>query len=131
MPCEQATLYRHDHEEHALPAKINTEVSDYDLGRALFAENCIVVAEGVLQHSGTFKVRALGFPPVELRGESRAAAKVGNLPAPAAGTACMQGLHCRQHHSDTLTQAFLQRRRLTSLAGSRRHRTRQLSWRRS
>lgn len=40
-------------------------------------ENCIVVAEGVLQHSGTFKVRALGFPPVELRGESRAAAKVG------------------------------------------------------
>ncbi len=36
-----------------------------------------MVAEGVLQHSGTFKVRALGFPPVELRGESRAAAKVG------------------------------------------------------
>ncbi len=43
------------------------------------AENCIVVAEGVLQHSGTFKVRALGFPPVELRGESRAAAKVGTV----------------------------------------------------
>ena len=40
------------------------------------AENCIVVAEGVLQHSGAFKVRALGFPPVELRGDSRAAAKV-------------------------------------------------------
>ncbi len=40
------------------------------------AENCIVVAEGVLQHSGAFKVRALGFPPVELRGESRGAAKV-------------------------------------------------------
>ncbi len=39
-------------------------------------ENCIVVAEGVLQHSGAFKVRALGFPPVELRGDSRAAAKV-------------------------------------------------------
>ena len=45
-------------------------------GHACTAENCIVVAEGVLQHSGTFKVRALGFPPVELRGESRAAAKV-------------------------------------------------------
>ena len=40
------------------------------------AENCIVVAEGVLQHSGVFKVRALGFPPVELRSESRLAAKV-------------------------------------------------------
>ena len=43
-------------------------------------ENCIVVAEGVLQHSGTFKIQALGFPPVELRGESRAAAKVGTTP---------------------------------------------------
>ena len=40
------------------------------------AENCIVVAEGVLQHSGVFKVRALGFPPVEFRGESLQAAKV-------------------------------------------------------
>ena len=35
-----------------------------------------MVAEGVLQHNGAFKVRALGFPPVELRGDSRAAAKV-------------------------------------------------------
>ena len=35
-----------------------------------------MVAEGVLHHSGAFKVRALGFPPVELRGDSRAAAKV-------------------------------------------------------
>ena len=59
------------------------------LGRAC-AENCIMVAEGVLQHSGTFKVRALGFPPVELRGESRAAAKVGSFLAPVAGTACMR-----------------------------------------
>lgn len=40
------------------------------------AENCIVVAEGVLQHSGVLKVRALGFPPVEFRSESRQAAKV-------------------------------------------------------
>ena len=62
----------------------------HDVGRAWCAENCIVVAEGVLQHSGTFKVRALGFPPVELRGESRAAAKVGNFLAPAAGTACIR-----------------------------------------
>ncbi len=35
-----------------------------------------MVAEGVLQHSGVFKVRALGFPPVEFRGESLQAAKV-------------------------------------------------------
>jgi hypothetical protein len=39
------------------------------------AENCIVVAEGALQHSGVFAVAALGFPPAELRAESQVAAK--------------------------------------------------------
>ncbi|CAK0783094.1 hypothetical protein CVIRNUC_006289 [Coccomyxa viridis] len=51
------------------------ELSEAQTTSGFFTENCIVVAEGVLQHSGAFKVRALGFPPVELRGDSRAAAK--------------------------------------------------------
>lgn len=45
----------------------------------LAAENCIVVAEGVLQHNGVFKVRALGFPPVEFQAESQLAAKARPL----------------------------------------------------
>lgn len=40
------------------------------------AENCIVVAEGALQHNGVFRVDALGFPPPETRAESQAALKV-------------------------------------------------------
>ncbi|EIE23695.1 DNA polymerase epsilon, subunit B [Coccomyxa subellipsoidea C-169] len=51
------------------------DLSDAQTTSGFFTENCIVVAEGVLQHSGVFKVRALGFPPVELRSESRLAAK--------------------------------------------------------
>ncbi|BDA47706.1 DNA polymerase epsilon subunit 2 [Coccomyxa sp. Obi] len=51
------------------------DLSDAQTTSGFFTENCIVVAEGVLQHSGVFKVRALGFPPVEFRGESLQAAK--------------------------------------------------------
>ena len=40
------------------------------------AENCIVAAEGQLQHNGRFKVTALGMPPNERREESLIAAKV-------------------------------------------------------
>jgi len=40
------------------------------------AENCIVAAEGQLQHNGRFKVTALGMPPNERREESVVAAKV-------------------------------------------------------
>ena len=40
------------------------------------AENSIVVAEGHLQHNGTFAVVALGLPPVESREESFRAVKV-------------------------------------------------------
>ena len=42
------------------------------------AENCIVAAEGQLQHNGRFKVTALGMPPNERREESLIAAKVCN-----------------------------------------------------
>lgn len=42
----------------------------------LCAENCIVAAEGKLQHDGKFKVQALGMPPNERRDESLTAAKV-------------------------------------------------------
>jgi hypothetical protein len=41
------------------------------------SENCIVIAEGELQHSGVFRARALAFPPVEVRTDSDAAIKVG------------------------------------------------------
>jgi DNA polymerase epsilon subunit 2 len=36
----------------------------------LFAENCVVVAEGELRRDGVFEARALGFPPAEPRAES-------------------------------------------------------------
>lgn len=36
----------------------------------------MVVAEGQLQHNGSFKVNALGLPPVESRRDSLLAAKV-------------------------------------------------------
>ncbi|KAK9905544.1 hypothetical protein WJX75_001819 [Coccomyxa subellipsoidea] len=51
------------------------DLSDAQTTSGFFTENCIVVAEGILQHSGIYKARALGFPPVELRSESRLAAK--------------------------------------------------------
>ena len=44
-------------------------------GRWARSENCVVVAEGELGHNGVFKVHALGFPPVEARAKSLAAAK--------------------------------------------------------
>ena len=39
------------------------------------AENCVVVAEGELQHNGVFRASALGLPPVESRRTSEIAAK--------------------------------------------------------
>ena len=39
------------------------------------AENCVVIAEGRLQHDGEMKVTALGMPPTEPREESQAAAQ--------------------------------------------------------
>lgn len=40
------------------------------------AENCVVAAEGQLQHDGVFKVEAMGMPPSEARDDSLTAAKV-------------------------------------------------------
>lgn len=45
----------------------------------LTAENCIVIAEGELDHRGVFRAAALGMPPVESREDSRAATKVLTL----------------------------------------------------
>ncbi len=39
------------------------------------AENCIVIAEGELDHRGVFRATALGMPPVESREDSLAATK--------------------------------------------------------
>ncbi|KAL0045501.1 hypothetical protein WJX82_008463 [Trebouxia sp. C0006] len=41
----------------------------------LYTENCIVIAEGELDHRGIFKAMALGMPPVESREDSLAATK--------------------------------------------------------
>ena len=44
------------------------------------AENSIVVAEGVLQTNGVFKVAALGLPPAEPKAESLKALQAGAVP---------------------------------------------------
>lgn len=44
------------------------------------AENCIVIAEGELDHRGIFRAAALGMPPVERREDSLAATKVPSPP---------------------------------------------------
>ena len=46
------------------------DVSGAATSAGLFTENCVVVAEGSLRRDGVFEARALGFPPVEPRGES-------------------------------------------------------------
>lgn len=51
-------------------------VSKTGLGCVGFAENCIVLAEGRMQMNKTFRVQALGFPPLEQRQDTEAAAKV-------------------------------------------------------
>jgi hypothetical protein len=50
-----------------------------------FAENSIVVAEGVLQTSGVFKVAALGLPPAEPKAESLKALQASRHPSLAVG----------------------------------------------
>ena len=51
---------------------------DYHKILSSLAENCIVIAEGELDHRGIFRVVALGMPPVESREDSMAAIKVSN-----------------------------------------------------
>ncbi|KAK9814165.1 hypothetical protein WJX72_001491 [[Myrmecia] bisecta] len=58
-----------------LSASVPLDITEAATVDGFVTENCIVVAEGKLQHSGVFKVEALGFPPLEPRAESQAAAK--------------------------------------------------------
>ncbi|KAK9827395.1 hypothetical protein WJX81_006181 [Elliptochloris bilobata] len=51
------------------------DLSSANTATGFYTENCVVVAEGELGHNGVFKVHALGFPPVEARAKSQAAAK--------------------------------------------------------
>ena len=46
------------------------DVSQAATSAGLFTENCVVVAEGSLRRDGVFEAQALGFPPVEPRGDS-------------------------------------------------------------
>lgn len=55
-----------------LTASIQVDLSTAATTAGLFTENCIVVAEGTLNHHGVFEVSALGFPPAEKREETRA-----------------------------------------------------------
>lgn len=43
---------------------------------ACHADNCIVIAQGVLASDGVFHVHQLGFPPVELKEDMAEACKV-------------------------------------------------------
>lgn len=61
----------------------------------LRAENCIVVAEGVLQPSGVFKVAALGLPPAEAKADSIKALQVGHKALGGGG----RGVECGTVHS--------------------------------
>lgn len=51
-------------------------VSKTGLGCVGITDNCIVLAEGRMQMNKTFRVHALGFPPLEQRQDTEAAAKV-------------------------------------------------------
>lgn len=53
-----------------LTASIQVDLSAAATTAGLFTENCVVVAEGSLNHHGVFEVSALGFPPAETRGET-------------------------------------------------------------
>lgn len=55
-----------------LTASIQVDLATAATTAGLFTENCIVVAEGALNHLGVFEVSALGFPPAESREETRA-----------------------------------------------------------
>ena len=57
-------------------------------------ENSIVVAEGHLQHNGTFAVEALGLPPVESREESFKAIKVRRPSTSSSQETANQAVEC-------------------------------------
>ena len=61
-----------------LAVQLNGMKIQHYIGRMhmLGAENCIVIAEGELDHRGIFKAVALGMPPVESQEDSMAAIKV-------------------------------------------------------
>jgi len=65
------------------------------------AENCIVVAEGMLGHNGVMRVNALGFPPVEPRAESQAAAKARRRPAWGHAPGRLEACRSTCTHKDT------------------------------
>jgi len=69
-------LSRHDEGRYFiedLSARLPLDLTAAETADGLFTENCIVVAEGELTPSGTFRVAALGLPPAETRAESLAA----------------------------------------------------------
>jgi len=60
-----------------------------------------VVAEGMLGHNGVMRVNALGFPPVEPRAESQAAAKARRRPAWGHAPGRLEACRSTCTHKDT------------------------------
>lgn len=58
-----------------LSASLRLDLSEAVVAAGFITENSIVVAEGQLQHNGTFKVMAMGQPPIESREASLLSAK--------------------------------------------------------
>lgn len=59
-----------------LSARVPVDLSEAEKTHGLFTENSVVVAEGMLQSDGVFKVAAFGLPPAETRAESQKALQV-------------------------------------------------------
>lgn len=53
-----------------LTDSVRLDLSNVKSTAGLFAENCVVIARGVLDESGVFRVSELGLPPAERRSES-------------------------------------------------------------
>ncbi|KAL3143406.1 hypothetical protein ABBQ38_002229 [Trebouxia sp. C0009 RCD-2024] len=67
---QDGTYYLED-----MTGSLQLDLAQCQTSSGLYTENCIVIAEGELDHRGIFRAAALGMPPVESREDSRAATK--------------------------------------------------------
>lgn len=58
-----------------MTGSLQLDLSDCQTSSGLYTENCIVIAEGALDHRGIFRTSALGMPPIESREDSMQATK--------------------------------------------------------
>ncbi|KAL3133858.1 hypothetical protein ABBQ32_008325 [Trebouxia sp. C0010 RCD-2024] len=67
---QDGTYYLED-----MTGSLQLDLAQCQTSSGLYTENCIVIAEGELDHRGIFRASALGMPPVESQEDSRAATK--------------------------------------------------------